>query len=367
MNKRIFIRKLAIPAALLAAICITVLLALIPINNVRFDDHQEAFKKYINAFMDQNTQYLKGIASRIKSVQPDPVLISELQSVYLVDHQKSDQPKKYLWMTSMSGEFIFGIPAENFQKLNSAFDKYQDRIKTDEFYRDRNDFLSKLIDKSGSIDFTQFERAERMDRGDRENSWRFYEGDNFSSLLQPPVASFVTPVYDGSGKLIGKLFMKVDDRVNAEKYYGESRFEYHSATNIVRNFAIVFLSIAGAFLWFLIPTWVYVDAQERDVRTPGVWAFLTLMSLVFGLTIYLITRPSVLKTFTCPECKGELNGSRAYCPHCGYDLSNNYCRQCQYPISPEWKFCPDCRAEITPRERKPQPENTGSVSEAINV
>lgn len=159
--------------------------------------------------------------------------------------------------------------------------------------------------------------------------------------------------------------MKVDDRVNAEKYLGEWRFDQTTINDTVRKFAVFFLVVSGIFLWFLLPTWVYVDAKERDVKTPGVWAFLTLASLIFGLTIYLITRPNTLKTFTCPECKGDLSGARAYCPHCGYDLSNTYCQQCQYPINPEWKFCPDCRAEIRPRDAKRNEVNTADTSETV--
>jgi hypothetical protein len=359
MNKRIFIRKLAIPAAATAVVSIAVLLAIVPVNATLFERHKDEFKKYINVFMEQNTKYLKGIGARIHSAQPDAALINELQSEYVVDHQRSDQPKKFLWMTSMNGDFLFGVPAEDFQRLNSAYDKYLERIKADEFYRDRNDFISKLIDMARTVDFTQFEKAERDERRYRENSWRFYEGDDYRSLLQSPVTSFVSPVYDGSGKLVGRLFMKVDDGVNAEKYFDEDRFERSLPIEKVKDFAIVFLSISGIFLWFLLPTWVYVDAQDRDVKTPGVWAFLALTSLIFGLTIYLITRPSTLKTLTCPECNGVLNGTRAYCPHCGFDLSNNFCQQCQYPISPEWKFCPDCRAEIRP---KAAPAERGTVA-----
>lgn len=346
MNRRILIRKLAIPAAATAAVSLIVLLSLIPIRNVQYQNHKDEFKMYINSFMEQNTRYLKGIASKVRSVQPDQVLINELQAEYTIDHQKSDQAKKYLWMSSMTGDFMFGVPSEYFQKTNSAYDKFQEIIKADEFYRDRNEFLAKLIDKTDRIDFSQFKRAERPNRWDEENSWRFYKGDEGDGLIQPITTIFTTPVYDGSGKLIGKMFMKVDDSVNEEKYTAEWRYENRGFINAVQVTSIVFLVLSGIFLWFLLPTWVYTDAKERDVKTPGVWAFLTLTSLFFGLTIYLITRPNTLKSSTCPECKGELNGTRAYCPHCGFDLSNNFCQQCQYPIKPEWQYCPDCRAEL---------------------
>jgi hypothetical protein len=338
MNKRKLIRKLAMPAAIIAAISLVVLIGLIPINNSQYENHKEGFKKYINIFMDQNSKYLKGIAAKIKSGQPDPVLVNELQSEYLVEHQKSDQPKKYLWMSSMTGDFLFGIPSADFQKTNNVFDKYQDRIKADEIFRDRNDFITKLVDK---ID----EQREGLERGFDENHWRYYRGDENWEFIQPVTTSFATPVYDESGKPIGQLYMKVDDRVNIEKYYSENRFERSDLIKTLQILSVIFLSISGAFLWFLLPTWVYIDAQERDVKTPGIWAFLTLTSLFFGLTIYLITRPATLKSFNCPKCDGELNGTRAYCPHCGYDLANTFCQQCQYPIKPEWQFCPNCRSE----------------------
>ena len=127
-------------------------------------------------------------------------------------------------------------------------------------------------------------------------------GNLFSRLPQV----LLPPVYDGSGKPIGQLFMKVDDRVNKEKYFNEHRFEISYFIQTVKLLSIIFLSISGIFLWFLLPTWVYIDAQERDVRTPGIWAFLALTSLFFGLTIYLITRPANLKTCNCPKCDGGI-------------------------------------------------------------
>ena len=33
-----------------------------------------------------------------------------------------------------------------------------------------------------------------------------------------------------------------------------------------------------AFLWVLLPTWVYVDARERGVRRAPLFAFLTVIS-----------------------------------------------------------------------------------------
>jgi len=107
------------------------------------------------------------------------------------------------------------------------------------------------------------------------------------------------------------------------------------------------LVISGLFLWFLVPTWVYIDAKQRDVKNPGMWAFFTMISaIIFRLTICLITQPTTLKSFHCPQCENELNDTKAYCPYCGYDLSSTFCPQCQYPIKQQWQFCPSYRAEL---------------------
>ena len=350
MNRKKLIKRLALPAGIIAVVSIVVLIALIPINNGRYQTHKEEFQKYITSFMEQNKAYVKEIAGKIKSLPVDPALVNELQAEYMVDHQKSSQPKKYLWMSSMDRNFLFGVPSANFQKLNNAFDKYQTTIKDDDFYRDRNDFLAKLVDRENDVDFSQFERGERPDRNYDEKGWRFYRTDDEWSLIQPTSTIFATPVYDGNKILIGELYLKVDDKVNEAKYYNERKFQRSELFEVLTGGFITLLVLSGIFLWFLLPTWVYTDAQERDVKTPGVWAFLALTSLFFGLTIYLITRPNSLKSYNCPKCDGELNGTRAYCPHCGYDLSNTFCQQCQYPIKPEWQFCPNCRAETKSKE-----------------
>jgi hypothetical protein len=349
MNKRKLIKKLALPAGIIAAISIIVLIAIIPIENAQRSSHKDEFKKYIASFMEQNKSYVKGIAGKVKSLPVDPVIVNELQSDYMIDHQKSDEPKKYLWMSSANGDFLFGAPAEDFQKLNNAFDKYQTTIKADDFYHDRNDFLVKLIDRATEVDFTQFDISNRPERNHDDNSWRYFKQNVEENLFQNTSSSFSTPVYDDKGKLIAELYLKVDDKVNIEKYYTDKRSELLES---LRTLFVTLLVISGIFLWFLLPTWVYTDAQDRDVKNPGIWAFLTLTSLFFGLTIYLITRPGTLKSFNCPQCDGELNGTRAYCPHCGYDLSNTFCQQCQYPIKPEWQFCPNCRAETKQKEHK---------------
>jgi hypothetical protein len=113
--------------------------------------------------------------------------------------------------------------------------------------------------------------------------------------------------------------------------------------------------LTGIFLWFLLPSWVYVDARERGVRRAGLWSFLVLISFVLGLVVYLIARPEHSTVLECPGCGREINGG-AFCPYCGRDVSTVVCATCRYPLKPDWAYCPSCRTEIKPAAEVPAPE-----------
>jgi hypothetical protein len=100
------------------------------------------------------------------------------------------------------------------------------------------------------------------------------------------------------------------------------------------------------WLWFLLPSWVYIDAQQRHVPRPLLWSLLTLIGSVFALIVYLVSRPTDTGEFQCPQCGKTLNGSKAGCPYCGADLSAVFCPQCQYPLKASWSFCPSCRSAL---------------------
>nr|HPN38594.1 hypothetical protein [Melioribacteraceae bacterium] len=334
MHRKKLITKLSIPAFIIAIISLIVILLQFPYRSAQFEKHKREFKSYFEKFSNTNINDLRNIASSIKAtLKKDKTIqniaesinqstfnnsvINNIQSKYFVDRQKFDASKKYLWMTDISGNFIFGIPKEEFQYMNESYDKYFEVIKNDGFYKSRNEFLTKLIDKNSEIDFSQFLRSDRNDRFYNEDYWRFYNPQEDWYLLQPTSTTFTVPIIDNNNNLIGNLYMKVDDRVNKRYYASKYQLESNDLFSVLNVIFGILLGFSTAFLWFLLPTWVYTDAQERDVRNPGIWAFLALTSLFFGLTIYLITRPSNYKTLVCPSCNGELNGTRAYCPYCG--------------------------------------------------
>jgi predicted amidophosphoribosyltransferase len=174
------------------------------------------------------------------------------------------------------------------------------------------------------------------------------------------------PVTDTAGAVVGNLFLKVDDSANIKLYLSR----YYAIRSSIYNELLeplfgTFAVLSGIFLWFLLPSWVYIDAQQRGLSNPGVWAFIALISLVFGLAIYLITRPATMKSLHCPKCENQLNGG-AFCPHCGFDLSSTYCSQCQYPIKPEWAYCPNCRAGLTQQKTLEAPAEQAKSLEALS-
>src|SRR5262249_2425676 len=201
-------------------------------------------------------------------------------------------------------------------------------------------FLMSLVDDSDEINPELVEGKAQLAEG------RVVElverGRRFRYNRWEPERSFVlsTPLKRTDGGALGSLYLKRNPM--RDSYY--RRAEPLEAVGSV-SAALVVGSLV--FLWVLLPTWVYVDARERGVRRAPLFAFLTVISSLIGLVVYLMARPEELKRLTCPGCAREVNGG-AFCPHCGRDLSSAYCAACRYPLKPDWAFCPACRAEIKP-------------------
>jgi hypothetical protein len=307
-------------------------------------------------------KYLNETAAKINQLPADLHLVNQITSDVL---KKSPVTKLYLWMSNPEGKFIFGVPYPVFDRLNKSYDKYRDVIDADGYYVDRNDFLLKLVHRHEEIRFSEFEV--RVLRKDRERKfklkggllneyspssleWRFYkEHTDLLDYRDPLRMELSVPVVDNDRQMIGTLFLKIDD-------YTTPTQSSHLKTRdiltpgIFKAFEIIF-ALSLTFLWFLLPSWVYIDARQRDVKNAVLWALLTVGSVGFAWIVYLIVRPAALKSFHCPQCEKELNGTKAFCPYCGFDLSHVFCPQCQYPVKSEWQFCPSCRTDLS---KKPQ-------------
>jgi hypothetical protein len=293
----------------------------------RFSEQQERAKKQR---VESSRGYLAELAQRIDRLPVDPVLAGEIESRYF---EEQSQGPFYVWAMDTRGEFAFGVPQSVFGKLNAVYDREVTPRLKEGVLLDRQTFLLSLVDDADDIaseSVPEEKAAELLERGRRFRLDRW-----------EPEQSFVlsTPLKTKDGAALGSLYLKRTP-VREQGYYRiDQRLEG-------------LLGAAGAtaaasftFLWVLLPTWVYVDARERGVRRAPLFAFLTVISSLVGLVVYLTARPEDARRLACPGCAREVNGG-AFCPHCGRDLSSSYCPACRYPLKPDWAFCPACRTEL---------------------
>jgi hypothetical protein len=304
--------------------------------------------------LEQARGYLAQVARRIVRLPVDPAVPSEVQSKYFEAYREGPM---YVWGTGTKGEFLFGVPADAFARLNTAYDRYHLVIEKDGYYADRQAFLRQLAGHE-DIDFGAViregaEKSESEPESQSESAtraWRFHRENEDEWQV------FSVPIRGDSGAVLGNLYLKLNDRHRWDQ--GPFRDELREG---LTNGLAALMAVSGLLLWFLLPTWVYVDARERGVPRAMLWSFLVLISLFVGLIVYLIARPEQTRSLQCPGCGREVNGG-AFCPHCGRDLSTAFCSSCRYPLKPDWVFCPACRTEIRPQAAPvPPSEGTGAT------
>ncbi len=329
-KKKLITRMAAWTAAVLAVALLTGGSALLldRTARLRWESRQKSERQDV---AERSRRYLAELAKRIVQLPVDPALVAEVESRYF-DEQAGGTMR--VWAMGTDGAFLFGVPKESFSRLNALYDReITPRIKEGAFLDRQSFFLGNLdegeelarIAAAGDASDEPVDLLARLRRyADRS------EGDFILSV----------PLKSAEGTALGSLYLK---RAVAEHewYRRDERLEVLGAV----SGGVV--GLAFAFLWILLPTWVYVDGRERGVRRAPLFAFLTVLSSVVGLVVYLIARPENGRTLACPGCGREVNGG-AFCPHCGRDLSASFCATCRYPLKPEWAFCPSCRTEIKP-------------------
>jgi double zinc ribbon protein len=295
-------------------------------DRLRWEEDQKAERQQI---VESSRKYLGEIAKRIDKVPVDPTLVAEIESRYFEEQARG--PMR-VWATGPNGEFLFGVPKETFSRLNAVYDReITPRLKEGVFLDRQSFFLGQLEDGGELV------RPEDLVSDDEHGAdvmgqlRRYAEHSDKAFVLSAPLKR-------SDGTALGSVYLKrnLPDR---EWYRSDRRFE--AVANVAGGVAVV----AFVFLWILLPTWVYVDATERGVQRARLFAFLTVISSLIGLVVYLISRPEEGKALVCPACSREVNGG-AFCPHCGRDLSASFCATCRYPLKPDWTFCPSCRTEI---------------------
>lgn len=279
--------------------------------------------------VEESRAYLADLAKRIDRLPVDATLASEIESRYFEERAGG---AFYVWATDTKGDFVFGVPQSAFNKLNAIYDREVTPLLKEGVFFDRQSFLLGFIDDSDDIrtDATPGHATEFVQRRER---WRVDRGE--------PDGSFVlsTPLKTSTGGALGSLYLKRKPARRHEYYRHDDRVKAALVG------AGVTAALSFVFLWILLPTWVYVDARERGVRRAPLFAFLTVLSSLVGLVVYLIARPEDRRALACPGCAREVNGG-AFCPHCGRDLSRSFCPACRYPLQADWAYCPACRTEI---------------------
>jgi hypothetical protein len=343
-KKRLIFRLALACVLLLVASLATLGVALVRETRQR-GAHAEWQRQERAAAAERSRKLLAEVAQRVRKLPVDATVLGEAESRYFEEYPRG---RVHLWAMGPAGEFLFGVPREAFDKLNAIYDRdVLPRLK-DGVFLDRQTFLRRLVDESEDIDGEAFAEApeeregeaaeEAADRRARaERAWQRWGrgGDD-------PDRSFTlsTPLKAADGQALGSLYVKTT--VEPERFH--RRDEANEALGVFGGGG------AGAALfglWMLLPTWVFVDARGRGVRRAGLWAFLTVLSAVIGLVVYLIARPEDPRALPCPGCGREIDGG-AFCPHCGRDLSAAFCAACRYPLKPDWAYCPSCRTEIRP-------------------
>jgi len=283
--------------------------------------------------------YLDETAKTIKGLPVDPKVIGEIQTRH---YQQQPDLWLYVWASSNAGDFQFGVPSDAFARLNTAYDQNRDTIGKDNHFANRDQFLRTLLHHSRRIEpaepgTSDDERAPHR----RETSWwRFYDEREDWEFRSGRVILLSSPIQDAAGATVGNLNLKL---VNVK---GPAASRDGDVPQHLMIGGVVAMVASVIWLWFLVPSWVYIDAQQRHVPRPLLWSLLTLIGNVFALLVYLVSRPTDSGEFRCPQCSKMLNGSKAGCPYCGADLSAVFCPQCQYPLKPGWSFCPSCRSAL---------------------
>lgn len=346
-SKKRLIRKMAFVAVALLVLGLAVLAAAAIVAKRREADRSAAIGRERAEMVGAARKYLGDVAGRITSVPVDPAVVGDIQAKYFEEYPRR---RKFVWGMGANGEFLFGVPAEAFARLNAAWDAHESSIRGEGLAVDQQDFLRRLVDSAEELDLESLApeepeladlTAEGADQkapvpprrpSPRWSRWRHHgDFDDWLVLSAPLKAS--------DGASLGNLYLKMDVGMRGQGPWAEDP---------AQDVGVAGGALAGtafAFLWLLVPTWVYVDARERGVRRAMLWSFLVLISLVVGLVVYLIARPEEARRLQCPGCGREVDGG-AYCPHCGHDLATAFCATCRYPLKPEWSFCPSCRTEV---------------------
>jgi hypothetical protein len=327
-TKKKLITRMALGAGAVLAVSVFaagVCLALLHTDEERWLNEQKRERQQV---VERSRQYLGELAKKVDKLPIDPTLVGEIEARYFEERTAG---ALHVWAMGTGGQFLFGVPKESFSRLNAVYDReITPRLKEGVFF-DRQAFLLGHLQQGDDLELPEALLSDEKEPTEMWKALRRREDRSDRTLV------LSTPLKSAEGAALGSLYLK-RELGEREWYRRDDKKE------AIGTLAAVIAGASIVFLWILLPSWVYVDGNERGVRRARLFAFLTVLSSVIGLVVYLIARPEGGKVLACPGCAREVNGG-AYCPHCGRDLSAAFCATCRYPLKPEWAFCPSCRTE----------------------
>ena len=190
------------------------------------------------------------LAQRVRAGSPvDPALVGEVEARYFEEYASGPMQ---VWAMGTDGRFLFGVPREAFDKLNAIYDRDVAPNLKQGVFVDRQTFLRTLADASEQIGPRSFAAEPSEDDGAAWERWRRFGHDSGRAFVVS------APLRAASGAALGSLYLK---RVVADDRGAWNEDGLRDA----REASGVAAGLAAAFLWLLLPTWVYVDARGRGL------------------------------------------------------------------------------------------------------
>lgn len=89
-----------------------------------------------------------------------------------------------------------------------------------------------------------------------------------------------------------------------------------SADGAACGILLVVILVALFVFNIVLLVWVTRDAKARGMGSPVVWMLVVFFLSIFGLLLYLLSRPKG-KLARCSSCNNKRLEVSATCPHCG--------------------------------------------------
>jgi uncharacterized membrane protein YhaH (DUF805 family) len=113
------------------------------------------------------------------------------------------------------------------------------------------------------------------------------------------------------------LFLPVAAALSTSSLWAQRRpGSADSAAGCALCGSLIFIPIALVVLNIALLVWVARDAKARGMDSAVIWMILVLFTSVFGLVIYLLSRPQG-NLIQCSHCHNKRLQASAKCPHCG--------------------------------------------------